>query len=82
MSRRQLAIEQIKFARDYTVRLLDQTKTEDWFRFPPGGVTNIAWQVGHLAMAQYRLGMERIRGARPADEQLITEDFLKMFGKG
>ena len=52
MSRLQLAIQQITFARAYTIRLLDHTKVEDWFRFPADGVTNIAWQVGHLVMAQ------------------------------
>lgn len=38
MSRLQLAIEEIVFARNYTLGLLDQTGTEDWFRQPPGGV--------------------------------------------
>jgi hypothetical protein len=65
MSRLQLAIEQIAFARNYTIRLLDQTEAADWFRQPPGGITHIAWQVGHLAIAQYRLALERIRGPQP-----------------
>lgn len=81
MSRLQLAIEQITFARTYTIRLLDQTKTEDWFRQPPGGVSHFAWQVGHLAMAQYRLALERIRGAQPQDHDLIAESFLRLFGR-
>src|SRR5262249_24363164 len=53
------------FARAYTLRLLDQTPAGDWFRLPPGGVTHVAWQVGHLAVAQYFLALERVRGARP-----------------
>jgi hypothetical protein len=32
MSRLQLAIEQIVFARNYTVWLLGQTREDDWFR--------------------------------------------------
>ena len=44
-------------------------------------MTNIAWQVGHLAMAQYRMGMELIRGVRPEDEKLISDSFRKVFGK-
>jgi hypothetical protein len=80
-SRLQLAIEQIAFARNYTLRLLDHTDPADWFRQPPGGVTHIAWQVGHLAMAEYRLALERVRGARPEDAALISQDFLDLFGR-
>jgi hypothetical protein len=54
----------------------------DWFRMPAEGVSHIAWQVGHLAMAEYRLALERVRGARPEDEQLISSEFLALFGKG
>jgi hypothetical protein len=53
MSRMQLAFEQIVFARNYTIGLLDQTPTAEWFRQLPGGVSHIAWQVGHLAFAEY-----------------------------
>ncbi len=81
MSRVQLAVEQITFARAYTNRMLDQTKEADWFRQPAAGVSHIAWQVGHLAMAQYRLALERIRGPLPGDEALISEGFLKLFGR-
>ncbi len=81
MQRLQLAIQNIRFARDYTVRLLDQTDQKYWFAQPQEGVTHIAWQVGHLAMAQYRLALERIRGSRAEDEALISASFLKLFGK-
>ena len=59
MSQLQHAIDQIVYARDYTVTLLDQTPTSEWFRMPPGGVSHIGWQVGHLAIAQYRLALWR-----------------------
>jgi hypothetical protein len=81
MSRLKLAIDQIVFARKYTIRLLDSTRLEDWFRQPAEGVTHIAWQVGHLAMAQYRMALERIRGRQPGDAELIADDFLTRFGK-
>ena len=81
MSRLQLAVEQIVFARNYTVRLLEQTPAAEWFRLPPSGVSHIAWQVGHLAMAEYRLCLERIRGPRPADSDLISDGFLRLFGR-
>jgi hypothetical protein len=80
MSRLQLAIDQIIFARNYTIGLLDQTKTEDWFRQPPGGVSHIAWQVGHLALAEYRLALWRIRGRQPQDAELFSDEFLRLFG--
>jgi hypothetical protein len=81
MSRLKLAIEQIVFARNYTVWLLDHTQTADWFRQPAEGVTHIAWQVGHLAMAEYRLAVERIRGPRREDAELISDGFLRLFGR-
>ncbi|MGF1578803.1 MAG: DinB family protein [Gemmataceae bacterium] len=77
----EIAQGQIVFARDYTLRLLDQIPTDKWFEMP-AEVTHVAWQVGHLAMAEYRLGMHRLRGERPDDAQLISEPFLKAFGKG
>ena len=81
MNRLQLAVEQIVFARNYTVRLLDQTPVAEWFRQPPGGVSHVAWQVGHLAFAQYRMALERIRGPRPQDSDLISAEFLRLFGR-
>jgi hypothetical protein len=80
MSRLQLAIDQIVFARKYTIELLDQTNTEDWFRQPPGGVSHIAWQVGHIALAEYRLALWRIRGTQPQDDALISQEFMRLFG--
>jgi DinB superfamily len=80
MSRLQLAIDQIVFARNYTIELLEQTKTEDWFRQPPGGVSHVGWQVGHLAFAEYRLALWRIRGQQPQDEALFSPEFMRLFG--
>jgi hypothetical protein len=80
MSRLQLAIEQIVFARDYTIRLLDQTPATEWFRQPPGGVSHIAWQVGHLAFGEYSLALREIRGPQPQDIDLLSEKHLAQFG--
>lgn len=80
MSRLQLAIDQIRFARNYTIGLLDTIKPEEWFRLPPGGVSHIGWQVGHLAYAEYRLALWRIRGPRPQDEGLFSAEFVRLFG--
>ena len=76
-----LAIDQIRFARGYTLNLLADVDPADWFRTPAGGVSHVAWQVGHLAMAEYRTALERIRGCKPEDDALIDEAFLKLFGR-
>ena len=76
MSRLQIAIEQIRFARNYTLRLLDATKEDDWFAMP-GGVTHIAWQVGHMAVSEYRLTFERVLGERP--DASLSDEFRQPF---
>ena len=82
MSRISPIIEQIKTARTYTESFLDGLQPEDWFRQPSEGVTHIAWQFGHLGAAEYFLTLNRIRGPKPEDAELIPETFLKQFGKG
>jgi hypothetical protein len=82
MLRLRLALDQIVFARAYTIRLIEAIDPGEWFRFPPGGVSHVAWQVGHLAMAEYRLALERVRGRLPADEAMISDEFLARFGRG
>ena len=80
MSRLQLAVEQIAFARNYTIGLLDQTPPTEWYRQPPGGVSHVAWQVGHIAFSEYRLALWRIRGERPDDAPLFSPEFKRLFG--
>ena len=80
MSRLQLAIDQIIFARNYTIGLLGQTPTAEWFRQPPDGVSHVAWQVGHIAFSEYRLALWRIRGERPDDAALFSPEFKRLFG--
>lgn len=69
----------IQFARSYTLRLLEHIEPDDWFRETPGGVTHVAWQVGHMAIAEYWLAMVRIRGERAEDETLIPKAFQAPF---
>jgi uncharacterized damage-inducible protein DinB len=73
--------EQIVFARNYTTKLIDHVPASDWLRQPAEGVSHVAWQVGHLAMAQYRMVLERVRGRQPGDEELIADAFLAHFGR-
>jgi hypothetical protein len=81
MSRLRLALEQLELVRRYTIRLLDAIDVKDWFRQPPGGITHVAWQVGHLAMAEYRLALQRTRGRRSEDAELISDEFLRLFAR-
>lgn len=81
MTRLELALEQIRQARAYTCYLLNAVEPGDWFRMPPGSVSHIGWQVGHLATTEYILLMERIRGPRPGDRQLIAQEFRDRFGR-
>ena len=82
MSRLSFVVDQISTARHYTGSLLDGLEPEQWFRQPEEGVTHVAWQVGHLAAAEYSLTLRRMRGTSESDSELISEGFLKQFGKG
>jgi len=78
----ELARKQIEFARSYTKTLLADIEPLDWFKIPAGCVSHLAWQVGHLAMAQYGLCLFRVRGRQPIDTQLMSSAFRKKFSKG
>lgn len=76
------SIRDIGMARMYTENMLSHIDQADWFRQPAEGVTHVAWQVGHLAVAQYSLALRRVRGERAEDAELISPEFRKLFGKG
>jgi hypothetical protein len=78
----QAALKQIEFARDYVLSLLADVEEDDWFRMPPGSPTHLAWQVGHLAMAEYGLALFRQRGRQPEDLELMSSSFRKLFSRG
>ena len=82
MSRLQLLIDELTATRGYTENMLAAIPAEDWFRQPVEGVTHIAWQVGHLAIAEFHLALQRVRDRRPEDAELIPESFSTLFGKG
>lgn len=80
--RLELVCQQIEFSRGYTVSLLADVDESDWFRQPREGVTHVAWQVGHLAMAEYGLALFRMRGRQAEDRSLMPGYFRKKFSKG
>lgn len=82
MSQLESAIAQMRLARLYVNDLLGHIDPNEWFRQPQEGVTHVAWQAGHLAVAQYGLALKRIRGEKPTDANLISPEFLRRYGKG
>lgn len=81
-SRIDLVLGQIRFAREYTLSLLDDVGPDEWFQMPSGCASHLAWQVGHLAMAQYGLCLFRMRGRADVDMDLMSSSFRKKFSKG
>lgn len=77
-----LVRRQIEAARAYTLTLLDGLDDDIWFTIPAGSVSHIAWQVGHIAMAQYGLCLFRQRGRQEIDLELMSGAFRKAFSKG
>ena len=75
-------LQQICFAREYTLTLLDGLSDDDYYTMPSGSPTHIAWQVGHLAMAEYGLCLFRMRGRAPGDLELMPGQVRKAFSRG
>ncbi len=82
MSRLTEALEQIAFTRSYLLERLDTVPLSDWFTISPGGVSHVAWQVGHMSRSQYRICLARLRPRGTEDEALISDAFLDAFAKG
>jgi DinB superfamily len=76
------ALAQLEFARAYTLSILAEIDEAMWFTMPQGCPTHVAWQVGHLAMAEYGLCLFRMRGRQEVDLELMTSGFRKLFSKG
>lgn len=81
-SRLEIAARHIRSARDYTLSLLEDLSDDEWFWTPEPAITHIAWQVGHLAFAQYGLVLFRQRGRLSEDAELMSGSFRKTFAKG
>lgn len=81
-TRLDIARQQIVTARQYTETLLADLEPGCWFQQPEGVTTHVAWQIGHLAMAQYGLVLFRQRGRQPEDSDLMSSRFRKKFSKG
>ncbi|MEW4565018.1 DinB family protein [Bremerella sp. JC770] len=78
----ELTKQRIAFTDKMFREFIEGLEPELWFRMPEEGVTHIAWQVGHITIANYGLGMLRIRGKRAEDAGLIPESYSTNFGRG
>ncbi|MBL9164158.1 MAG: DinB family protein [Planctomycetaceae bacterium] len=76
-----IAITQINAARDYTLGLLADLPADAWFFMPNPPVTHIAWQVGHLSIAQYRIGVAFQRDPKPEDASWLPANYRELFGR-
>ena len=75
--RLEIAKQNILSAREYTLTLLEDLTDEEWFWMPSPAFSHIAWQAGHIAMAQYGLTLFRQRGRAEVDTSLIPNRFRK-----
>lgn len=81
MSNIALAIQQVEKARQYTMSLVNDTDDDRWLEQPFEGANHIAWQVGHIMVAQYGLTLAAVRGRQREDLEWLPKSYAKMFGR-
>ena len=74
-------IYQLERTRVLSLQMIERVPHDRWFEMP-SGVTHVAWNVGHMAIAEYFLGLVFIRGARDGDRDFIPESYVELFGYG
>ena len=70
---------QLERTRVLTNQMIERIPSEQWFEMPMG-VTHVAWNVGHLAVAEYFLGLVFVRGAKEKDAEFIAGNYGELFG--
>ena len=78
----EVVLRQIEFAHGYLESLIADFSDDEWFAMPAGAPTHLAWQIGHVAMAEYGLCLFRVRGRQPVDLDLMPSAVRKMYSKG
>jgi hypothetical protein len=81
-SRLDLAINRMRGSRLFTQQFLSDLTDAEWYWSPPQFTTHIAWQVAHIAVAEYNLCLRRVRGRTAADESLVSDAFIEAFKQG
>lgn len=79
---RDAALGQMEFARNYTLGLISEIPEDLWQKAPEGLPSHFAWQIGHLAVAQYGLMLFRQRGRAEGDVDLMPGWFRKRYSRG
>lgn len=79
---RDQVLAQVRWARQYSLQLIESIPEERWYETPADLQTHVAWQVGHLAVSQYGLMLFRQRGRLPGDLELMPGWLRKQFGRG
>ncbi|MBM3965564.1 MAG: DinB family protein [Planctomycetes bacterium] len=79
---RDAMLGQMIFSRDYTLNLISNVPDELWHTPPKGVPTHFAWQIGHLAVAQYGLMLFRQRGRAEGDLELMPGWLRKRYARG
>ena len=74
-------VYQLERTRVLSLGMIDRIPHERWFEMP-SGITHVGWNVGHLAIAEYFLGLVFTRGMRESDCELVPENYADLFGYG
>lgn len=70
---------QLERTRVLSLQMIERVPHEDWFKMPMG-ITHVAWNVGHLAIAEYFLGLVFVRGPLESDGDFIPGNYGELFG--
>ena len=70
---------QLERTRVLSLQMIERVPQKKWFEMPMG-ITHVAWNVGHMAIAEYFLGMVFIRGPKENDTQFVPENYADLFG--
>jgi len=81
-ARLQAALDRMERSRQYTKQFINDLTPAEWFWQPADLPTHVAWQVAHIAVAQYALCLMRVRGKTEADDALLPEGFFDHFKRG
>lgn len=81
-TRLESTVNGLRRSRVFTQKFLAGLTPEEWFWTPPAYTTHIAWQIAHVAVAQYSLCFRRARGRTMEDESLISDAFIAAYTLG
>ena len=74
-------LHHLERTRVLTLQMIERVPHDRWFEMPTG-ITHVAWNVGHIATAEYFLGLVLVRGAKEDDAGIIDGNYGELFGYG